>query len=225
MASRVLGDFDTVDPFSSDNANQGALSESGLKCELKTFERRFNSKGEKVVLSVGSRKRLDGPKDSAHESALILTRYYNQNKELTSIELEICSPYIKRAFKEVVPKYRDFNVQTKHIIVSEDTRAFFYYRKELQMYGRKLDDQTAIEHLMFALTYMYRKSERELHTYYNFVETSYSLPSIDFVNVWMVFRPGSYMYLKVAELEGVMEIVEIMKRESLLGDFVWSIKG
>ncbi|KAG8533371.1 uncharacterized protein KY384_002154 [Bacidia gigantensis] len=225
MASRGFRDFDEVDPFSNDISNQGTLNESGLKCELKTFESRFNSKGEKVVLSVGSRKHLEIPEDRAHDSALVLTRFYNKDKELDGTTLEIRSPYIKRAFKEVAPEYKELNVQAKHIFLVNDARYLFYYRKELQEYGRKLNDQTAIEHLMFALTYMYRKLERELHTYYNFVEAPSSLPSIDFVSLWMVFRPGSYMYLKVAETERVLKIVEINKRERAFDKPRWVVKG
>ena len=208
-----------------DTADQEKPNEGGLKCELKTFESRYNWKGEKVLLSVGSRKNLDAPNHAAPDSALVLTKFYNQEKELHYTELEIRSPHLKKAFKEVVPEYKDLNVQTNSIILRDDVRYLFYYRTELQEYGRNLEDRTAIEHLMFALTYMYRSLESELHTYYNFVEAPFSLPSIDFANLWMVFRPGDCYYTKISEIERVTKIRQISRSEQLFGRFRWSIRG
>ena len=225
MGSRTNGGFDTLYPLPKDTADQGTPNEGGLKCELKTFESRFNWKGEKVILSVGSRKNLDAPNHVAPDSALVLTRFYNKEKEVDHTELEIRSPHLKKAFKEVVPEYKNLNVQTKSIILLDDVHYFFEYRTELQEYGRNLEDHTAIEHLVFALNYMYRTLESELHTYYNFVEVPFSLPSIDFVSLWMVFRPGDYYYTKISEIERVTKIRQISKSELLIGGFQWKISG
>ena len=161
----------------------------------------------------------------AYDSALVLTRYFNKEKENDRTELEIFSPHLKKAFKEVVPEYKDLNIQTKHITLSDDLRYFFYYRTELQEYGRNLQDPTAIEHLMFALTYMYRALERELHTYYNFVEVPYSLPSIDYTNLWMVFRPGDYYYTKIGKIESVRKILRIRRSDLWTGGYQWFLCG
>ena len=225
MDSRVNGGFDPLWSFPKDTADQETPNEGGLKCELKTFESRYNWKGEKVLLSVGSKKLLDAPDHVAPDSALVLTKFYNKEKEVDYTELEIRSPHLKKAFKEVVPEYKDLNVQNKSIILREGVRYFFYYRTELQEYGRNLEDHTAIEHLMFALTYMYRTLESELHTYYNFVDVPFSLPSIDFVNLWMVFRPGDYYYTKGGEIERVTKIRQISRSESLIGRPKWTISG
>lgn len=225
MVSRTNEGFDAFYPFSKDIADQETFNEGGLKCELKTFESRYDSKGKKVLLSVGSRKDLDAPNHVAPDSALVLTRFYNKDKEVDYTELEIRSPHLKKAFKEVIPEYRELNVQTKSIILRDGVRYFFYYRAELQEYGRNLEDHTAIEHLMFALTYMYRTLESELRTFYNFVEVPFSVPSIDFVNLWMVFRPGDYYYTKVGEVERVTKIRYISLSEPLLHRPRWSIGG
>ena len=225
MDSRTNGGFNAFRPFPKDTADEETPNDGGLTCELKTFESRYNWKGEKVLLSVGSREKMDAPDHVAHDSALVLTRYYNKDKENDRTEMEIRSPHLKKAFKEVVPEYKDLNIQTKNITLSDDLRYFFYYRTELQEYGCNLEDHTAIEHLMFALTYMYGALERELHTYYNFVEVPYSLPSIDFTNLWMVFRPGDYFYTKFAEIEKVTKILRISRSKLWTGGFQWLISG
>ncbi len=222
MGSRTNEDFNAFHPYPMNTADQETRNEDGLKCELKTFEYRYNWKGEQVLLSVGSRKKLDDPNHMAPDSALVLTRFYNQGKEVEHTELEIRSPHLKKAFKEVVPEYKDLSVQTKSIILGDGVRYLFYYRTELQEHGRNLEDHTAIEHLMFALTYMYRTLESELHTYYNFVEVPYSLPSIDFMNLWMVFRPGDYYYKKIGETE---EVLKICKTSRPCRGGCWTIYG
>lgn len=226
MTFETQGDFHAFHPFPSDRGDQETANKSGSKCELQSFESRYDWKGEKVVLSVGSRKNLDGPDHVAHESALVLTRFYNREKDLDRTELQIRSPYLKEAFKEVVPEYKEFNIQTKEIVLRDDLRYFFYYRKELQEYGRNLENPTAIEHLMFALTYMYRTLEREFQTYYNFVEVPNGIPSIDFGNLWMVFRPGDYVYFKVCGVEKVMKILH-MKQNSAFptASSSWTLTG
>ena len=215
MDSRTYESFNAFYPLPKDTVDQETPNEGGLKCELKTFESRYNWKGEKVLLSLGSRKKLDAPDHVAPDSALVLTKFYDKEKEIDHTELEIRSPHLKKAFKAVVPEYKELNVQTKSIILRDDVRCFFYYRTELQEYGRNLEDHTAIEHLMFALNYMYRTLESELRTFYNFVEVPFSVPSIDFVNLWMVFRPGDYYYTKVGEVERVSKICSISQSKSL----------
>ena len=222
MGSITNGGFDAFYPFPKDTADQATLNEGGLKCELKTFESRYNWRGERLILNVGSRKDWDASNHVAPDSALVLTRFYNHIKEFDYTELEIRSPHLKKAFKEVVPEYKNLDIQTNSIILRDEVRYFFYYRTELQEYGRNLEDHTAIQHLMFALTYMYRTLESELHTYYNFAEDSFSPPSIDFANLWMVFRPGDYYYTNVSHTERVTKIRRIYR---VKGAAKWTIDG
>ena len=218
-------DFRTNEGFNAFYPFPKTSNEGGLKCELKTFEAHYNSKGEKVLLSVGSRKNFDARDHVAPDSALVLTKFYNKAKEVDYTEMEIRSPHLKKAFKEVIPEYKDLNVQTNSIILRDGIQYFFYYRTELHEYGCNLEDHVAIEHLIFALTYMYRTLESELHTFYNFVEVPFSVPSIDFVNLWMVFRPGDYCYTKVGEVESVTKIRHISHSGSFSPGSRWSICG
>src|SRR5436190_16379827 len=120
----TLENFD--DFFNWASAGQEEEDKGGLKCELKTFEARYNSKGERLVLDVGSRKLLDPP-HRAKDSALVLTRFYDREKELEYTELEIRSPHIKAALKEIVPEYHDLNIQSKNIVLRDDPKCLFHY--------------------------------------------------------------------------------------------------
>ena len=85
-----------------------------------------------------------------------------------------------------------------------------HYRKELQEYGLNLRDEEAIKHLVFALKYMYKTLESEIFSYYNLVEIS-STPSIDFLNLWMVFRSGDYIFTKTGDSERVLRFEDMSR--------------
>lgn len=189
--------FATVEPEEvEDNA--------GLKCELKTYEARYNSQGKRIILNVGTRKELDPPSEKTHESALVLTRFYDKEKDLEYTELAINSPHIKAALRKVVSEYPGVNLQTKEIVIRDAQKCFFHYRKELQAYGSNLDNAVAIQHLLFALEYMYKTLQNELYSYYIFVETPSLAPSLDFPNLWMAFRPGDLIYTQTYNVKRVL---------------------
>ncbi|KAF8244243.1 P-loop containing nucleoside triphosphate hydrolase protein [Wilcoxina mikolae CBS 423.85] len=201
--------FETFDNlFKSANGEQ-EHTQGGLRCELKTFEARYNSKGERVVLSVGSRKMLDLPQDRAHDSALVLTKFYDKEKELEYTELEIRSPHVKAALKETVPEYHELNIQAKSIVLHDQPKCLFHYRLELQEYGKTLRDTDAVQHLVFALRYMYNTLKSEIYSYYKLFEMA--SPSIDFLNLWIVIRPGDYIYTKAAETERVLKFRDMTR--------------
>jgi hypothetical protein len=210
MEEEVLT-FETFDNlFNSANAEQEDAV-GGLRCELKTFEARYNSRGERVVLGVGSRKTLDLPRGRAHDSALVLTKFYDREKGLEYTELEIRSPHIKAALKEKVPEYHKLNVRAKNIVIRDHPKCLFHYRLELQEYGKTLQDPEAANHLLFALRYMYKTLQSEIYSYYNLVEMASVSPSIEFLNLWMVFRPGDFVYTKTAETERVLKFKDMVR--------------
>jgi len=210
--SRSQG-IDFATPFSSQQTPQVA-SKQGTKCELKKFDSLFNAKGERYLLRTGSKVDL-GPakKDSAFDSALVLTKFWNKEKEEEYTELEIRSPYMKAALKAVVPEYEEFNVDAKNIIMRNEPKAIFHFRRELQEFGRGLRDEVAAEHLLFLLKYMYDLLSAEISGYYAFVEGPTAPPSLDFLNLWMVFRPGDLIYVKTSHAD--ISRGRILKFESM----------
>ena len=223
MATQAVADFTNIDPFSSSNLDKALLNADGLKCELKTLESRQNWKGEIVVLEVGSKKHLEAPPSKVQESALVLVRFYGINKATLHTELRIYSPYLKKAVKDIIPDFKGYIIENQPIILYDGLRYFFHYRKEFQEYGRNLEDQAAIEHLMFALTYMYSAFEPELYSYYNYVEAPVTIPSIDFPNLWMVFKPGDHVYGNIGGGERVLRVISVIRADN---DFSgWLIEG
>ncbi|KAK0105050.1 hypothetical protein ONS96_004453 [Cadophora gregata f. sp. sojae] len=177
----------------------------GLTCEIKTYEARFNSQGEQITLQVGARRDLDRLKDRDHDSALVLTRFYRRNKELDFTELEVRSPYLKAALRAVIEDYPGMNIHSGRIVIRDLPRPIFHYREEIQRYASQLQDPIAKEHIAFGLRYMYKTLQREVKSYYNLMNCQPSiLPGLEFLTLWMAFRPGCLIYTKKNNVEKVL---------------------
>src|SRR5450432_53924 len=91
---------------------EGDKEGAGLKCAMKTYEYRYNSKGERVMLQVGMR-RLESDKNWDLAFAFVLTRYYDKYQELEKTQLDIRSPYIKKALQDTIVRYPGVNFHAK----------------------------------------------------------------------------------------------------------------
>jgi hypothetical protein len=178
----------------------------GLKCELITYEARYNSVGDRITLQAGTRRVEKKVKERNHNSAFVLTRYYRRDKELDYTELQVRSPHVRAALRAVVKTYPGLSFDTGKIIIRDEPKCLFHYRNELREYGVTLDDQVAVEHLVFILNYMYRTLESEIASYYTFMESPSITPGIEYKNLWMAFRPGDFIYAKVNGSEKIVRL-------------------
>jgi hypothetical protein len=100
-------------------ANFDLLEESidgnstGLKCELKSYEARFNVRGERVALQVNTRRGIEENKDRDHESGFVVTRWCDKDKALECTDLEVQSPHAKVALRSVIGQYPGVNLHSK----------------------------------------------------------------------------------------------------------------
>ncbi|KMU78442.1 hypothetical protein CISG_07446 [Coccidioides immitis RMSCC 3703] len=168
----------------------------GLICELKTYEARYVASGQRRLLQVNKQKRgLDTNElERDHDSALILTRYYTFDKELDVTELEIRSPHMKAALQKVLIDYPGINPHANKLVIRDLPKCIFHYRKELQEYGKSLEDANAREHISFLLQYMISTLGKEIRSYADFRAAPPGSHSLEFCNLWMVFRPGDILY-------------------------------
>ncbi|KAK4207662.1 p-loop containing nucleoside triphosphate hydrolase [Rhypophila decipiens] len=174
------------------------LQGAGLECELKRFDSLFNARGDKFRLPMGTSHIINHERDDSASSALVLTKHWNKDKELDFTELEIKSPYIKAALKAVVPQYKDFQIQVKHIVIRNEPQCIFHFREEIQRYGCQLQDSQAAKHVLFLLQYMWRELSTEMFTFFSTLGSSDGPATIDFAGLWMAFRPGDLIFLKPA---------------------------
>jgi hypothetical protein len=173
--------------------------EEGEICELHVYERRYNSKGVSVTVEVGAMDRLPTDLQLNPLAALVLVRYYNTAKELTSTLLEIRSPYMKKALKEVIGSYPEVNIGTEGAVQISGAGAphcIFHYRHELEQYAETSEDEDIKEHVGFMLNYMGRAMRKELNSWKAMMERNQRTPGLAFDDLWMAFRPGDLLYLR-----------------------------
>jgi hypothetical protein len=189
----------------------------GSKCELRTYESHLNSRGEQIALQVGTKKKIKPSKVSEIDSALVLTKYYKDldgHKVLDYTKLDVKSPHLKEALRKTIPRYPGLNLNSEEISFRGLPRCFFHYRKELKAYGTTIQDPIAVQHLVFALQYMYNTLHDEMSSYYSFMESPSVTPGLEYSNLWMAFRPGDLLYTRVDGVNQVLRFKE-MKSEEL----------
>jgi hypothetical protein len=180
---------------------------AGLKCELKTYEARYNARGERLALQVNTRRAIEEPKGRDHDSGFLVTRFYDKDKALEGTELEVQSPHAKNALKSVVGKYPGVNFHSKRVVIRDLPKCIFHYRKELEAYKETLNNSDAADHVLFLLEYMYRSLQFQMFDWFNFMESHIMPPGLYFEDLWMAFRPGALLYTRI---EGGHRVFQLM---------------
>jgi len=186
-------DFSTL--FAS--APQSHPEGTGLSCQLNSFDSLFDRKGERRLLETGSSTTLHVDRYAhSFRSALILTKFWKYDRSPDYSELEIRSPHMKAAIKAVVPDYNTHDIIARHIVLRDEPRCLFHFRAELQAYGAVAENHQAAEHIFFMLQYAQNALMFPMLSFFTFMEDPTMVPSLDFLNLWMVFRPGDLVYIK-----------------------------
>ena len=184
--------------------------EEGQNCELHTYERRFNSRGEAILLQSGCKTELERENQPSAEAALVLTRLYDISRELQATQLEINSPHIKAALREAVRSYPEVNIDSSGpITIFGEPRCLFHYRIELEAYASTLHDQIAKHHVNFCLRYMARVLRSEILSYRNTMQDQDVTPGLEFQNLWMAFKPGALLYQKINNVDVICRLKEM----------------
>ncbi|KAF2833877.1 P-loop containing nucleoside triphosphate hydrolase protein [Ophiobolus disseminans] len=213
------------DPFAfvgETTANDHPISQGEL-CELHSYDSRHDSKGHRIVLRTGSKYEFDGEEVKSPEAALVLTRNVVHGK-VVSISLEIRSPYIKKALKEVIASYPGVNIDSEQSVrLHGKPRCLFHYRHELEEYARTSVGASMKQHVAFCLKYMEKALAKELSIYNNMMMGKTSMARINFDELWMAFKPGTLVYLKSQGSEYVYRLKDMDEDDDHHENSYWSL--
>lgn len=212
ISSRKSTETPQQDPFATVDAIPMTQGGEGLDCQLHTYEVRTNSKGDKMLLQIGSTDEF--PKESergrSHTAAMVLRRIYNYERDLESTQLEIRSPHLKKAIRDVVGSYPGVNLNSNaNIFLYEDPRILFHYRAELETYAETCENEDVKQHIRFCLGYMERFFKREIASFTHMMSNDSTCPGLEFANLWMAFRPGDILYQKSHGDESLVRMVSM----------------
>jgi hypothetical protein len=193
----------------------------GLRCEVKAYEARYNHRGERNLLGVGTSGEREPKGHQDKDSALVFTRWYNRESEIESTNLVIRSPYINHALKEVIKEYPGINFKTATIQISGLPKCIFHYRDELQAFGL-LQDSEDVKHIVLLLRHMWEQLESQCDSYHNLMESPRLAPGLEFANLWMAFRPGDYLYMQVQTQHRIVKMTTMRNNTTgAIIDFVY----
>jgi len=117
---------------------------------------------------------------------LVLRRRFDIMGERVSIDLEVRSPHILRAFRNVLGDHPSMNFDSALVAISKPYAPLFHYRKELRSYASD-DSRTVVEkeHLDVLIKFMDKnlsQTERDYGHSEPYRMVSYPL-------LWTLFRP------------------------------------
>ncbi|EON98323.1 putative aaa family protein [Phaeoacremonium minimum UCRPA7] len=188
-----------------------------LKCEIKEYEARYSLNGTRQVKEKGQKEDAD---DEKSQYAVRAYKYYSRDGKIEEMRVEIHSPSIQDALRNVVKRYptQNFDGPVIHLngwTVAETMGCLYHHRNSLKKYAKNHENLAAKMHILTLITYTEREFRRAIHRYESSVTYS-KTPSIGFDDVWMVFKPGELAFYDAARK--TESILEIHKASFIPGD-------
>ncbi|THY31303.1 P-loop containing nucleoside triphosphate hydrolase protein [Aureobasidium pullulans] len=159
-------------------------SSTQVKCEVKTWHLSQKEDGTPEKTSVEGFGHVEASTD---DYALVVTRKLDKNHNLDSTTLDVNSPFILNAFRDVVKSHptipSDFSTRVSIPIPSE---MLFHHWDDLQNYTSDLKDDAAHQHLDLLLQFMEFDMGAARKNYLSQVRSGL----VEFARLGVLFRPG-----------------------------------
>lgn len=124
----------------------------------------------------------------------MVRRTFTEKNELKSIALEVNSPHLLKAFRDVVKSYptvpSDFS---KPFELTGPFQMLIHYWDELHQYRTATDDDYVRQHLSLLFDFMNHEIGLDREKIQMMVQKN----QITYLNAWTLFRPGDLLYMTV----------------------------
>ncbi|KAL8713834.1 MAG: hypothetical protein Q9225_006684 [Loekoesia sp. 1 TL-2023] len=180
------------------------IGSDGEECELHVYERKYDTRGEEVVLRAGTKSEIKPPKPKSHRACLVLNRQYNRRGKVIYTRLEIQSRYIIGALRKVIGTYAGVDFTTKAVSIKEPPRFLFHYQDELRRHAEESDNEQEKSHIQLCLQYMEKTLHREIK-----ISKSSESPELEHRDLWIVFKPGCLVYENTNGIERLSRLRSI----------------
>lgn len=164
----------------------------GEKCEIKSYHVTIkHGQTSKVPTSDPFGKGNSHGQDDPY--ALVIRKEFQEHKPVQT-SLQVNSPYIQRAFRDVVKSYvmvpSDF---TSSLVLQAPFEMLAHYWDELDEY-RQSADETTKEHLDLLFEFM----EHEVRPGRELALKMIQKQQIAYDNAWFIYRPGDILYTEIS---------------------------
>ncbi|CAJ2511449.1 Uu.00g070740.m01.CDS01 [Anthostomella pinea] len=200
---------------SASNADDGKTTEEPpaqpkeMKCEVKEYEARYDAEGKRSVKEVELDQDADLKDDG--KFAMRLYKYYTRDSRIEKVNLEIRSPHIRQALREVVGSYPDQNFSGSVTLTGSSEfsalACLFHYRRELKSYKDSLHDPMAKRHIALVNNLVEKEFRRDIHRFEDGMEAD--VLCVDFKDLWMLFKPDDFVFGGKSYDQYVNKIVKV----------------
>jgi len=178
---------DNKRPSSDVKSISNGVATPGARCEVKTLLQR-QKKEEVEIVEKDSKSTLGDP---YAQYALVSKQSFDENHKLTGTMLEINSPQLLAALKDVVTYYpgEPLGFNTKFTI-EDPFMMLVYHREELREYRETTSDATTKMHIMLLLDYLEKEAGQKGAEINDMIASGV----ITFPLLWMIFKPGDLIF-------------------------------
>ncbi|KAF7194480.1 ATPase family AAA domain-containing protein 3A-like [Pseudocercospora fuligena] len=193
-----LGEKQVPNTVKARPAAQLSDSSLGYRDECITVNARLDRKGQYVlvkgtdVLDKNEAKKARKVDALLDPYCLVITRRYNMMGLLESTILEIQSPALCQAIRNVVTYYPDQSFRVGATIKCDDPpKLIYYHRHELAAYKEREDtDERTKRQLDLLLGFLHAHIGNQIEQYEAFLAAG----MVKFSHLWMMFKPGTLVY-------------------------------
>ena len=191
-----------------DKRRREEIEKLPMQAELKHLEKRWTKKGRGYITE--PKDDDDIPEDGINwyeKFALCITRTYDTaNKVVQKTSLQVNSPVIKEALKDVIgSSFPGQNFLTSNITIDAPYRVLYHYRHELNSKLEKApEDSDIAKHLPILMKFIDDE----------FAETIADAANMDpqglitYDHLWTIFRPGVKVFSRVRGQNRVFKLLQ-----------------
>ncbi|KLU91841.1 hypothetical protein MAPG_10790 [Magnaporthiopsis poae ATCC 64411] len=133
--------------------------------------------------------------------------------EVEGMTVEVNSPHIQLALREVIKKYpgQNFNASPVSLSGANEIGAMaclFHYRRELEDYGKKLPDLEPRMHVLLAVQFVTKRLGQAIQRY-DALPADAEGAWIAYRDLWMLFKPGDFVLTGSGHSAAMLGVVQI----------------
>ncbi|KAF8522068.1 P-loop containing nucleoside triphosphate hydrolase protein [Trichophaea hybrida] len=208
-----------------------------MRVEVKNLEERIEM-GSKFIREP-PRRAARKPVSTEQWSAYVLavTRHFNDDNKFSHRTLEINSPLIKSALKELIGDYPGQSYNTDKISVLLPAWSLFHYLPELKtsaiLEGEEINDYRIGGKMPENVVVMRRKHLRCLVSWLDveFRETLRDMQNllsenlISYQLLWTIFKPGTLVYTTIEGQPQILRLIRANYSKPMLSEEHFSLQG
>lgn len=191
------------------STGESEVDKADLKCELKIWHLRHKKDGSKEKSAAPSLSHF--VEQGVEQYALVIERELDDKNRLVSSTLQINSPQVLQAFREVIGTHPSVATDfSERFLLNVPSEMLFHCWDDLESYKERLDDDVARMHLNLLLHFM----EYDMGADKRNFEAQLRSGLVEFPRLGILFRPGDIVIHHVKSQPWLLKILKTAFEEN-----------